>query len=249
MTATVLIAEDHDLARKKLVELLRDVDWIDCVAEVEDGPAALRAIDRLKPDLLFLDVRMPGMTGLEVLRRSTCRPHVIFTTAYPDHAVEAFELQALDYLLKPFGRERLDQALDRARQAIGSTQPPLQLERIRDALEPREHLSRIFVRKRGKILPIAVVDVERLEADADYVGVWTGGRRYLVRIALDALAVRLDPQVFCRIHRSHVVNLDFVKAMQPYDGSRLLVELRDGTQIVASRSRSRDLRHRIGIPG
>lgn len=246
MTLRVLIADDHALARAKLKELLAEVPWLECVAEVADGTAALVAIDRLMPDLAFLDVRMPGATGLEVLRQAVHKPYVIFTTAYADHAVDAFELQALDYLLKPFGRERFLKAVERARDSLAQKQKLEEIERPPEALEPAGPLQRIFVHRRGKILPILLADVEWLEADGDYVAVSTSGRRHLVRGTLEALATRLDPECFCRIHRSRIVNLDHLVAMVPFDGSRLELEMKSGTRLLASRSRSRDLRRRMG---
>lgn len=246
MTLRVVIADDHALARAKLRELLAGISWLECVAEVADGDAALATFDRLAPDLAFLDVRMPGLSGLDVLRRAVHKPYVIFTTAYAGHAVDAFELQALDYLLKPFGRERFLRAVERARESLAKKHKLEQLERSRAALEPGGHLQRIFVHRRSKILPIALADVEWLEADGDYVAIWAGGQRYLVRVTLEALAVRLDPEHFCRIHRSRMVNLDHLVAMVPFGDGRLELELRSGARLLASRSRSRVLRRRLG---
>jgi two-component system LytT family response regulator len=149
VTYRVVIADDEPLARKKLRKLLAPVEWLELVDEAADGPATIEAVNRLKPDLLFLDIRMPGASGLEVLERIEPGPHVIFTTAYDKYAVAAFELQALDYLLKPFGPERLERALARAQAALeagevrGSTE-----ERARRALGERRPLTRLFVRER-----------------------------------------------------------------------------------------------------
>jgi two-component system, LytTR family, response regulator len=245
-----LLIEDEPLARRQLRELADGVPWLACVGEVEDGATAVRAIDELRPDLIFLDIRMPELSGLEVLERVAHEPAVIFTTAFDSYAVAAFELGALDYLLKPFGRERFLAAVERARRALTAAHPEESdrdtsiISRARAALgssgEPTE---RIFVRDRGRIVPVPVREIERLEAEDDYVAIHARGRRFLVYLPLGEFEHRLDPQRFLRVHRSHVVNLDYVAALVPYDATRLQVEMRDGTKLLASRARSRELRH------
>lgn len=245
-----LVIEDEPLARQQLRELAAGVPWLSCVGEASDGAAAVRAIDDLRPDLVFLDIRMPELSGLEVLERTEHEPAVIFTTAFDQYAVAAFELGALDYLLKPFGRERFLAAVERVRRALGATRSDdderdsSTVARARAALGavagPAE---RIFVRDRGRIVPIPVREIERLEAEDDYVAVHARGRRFLVYLPLGEFERRLDLERFLRVHRSHVVNLDFVTALVPFDAARLQVEMRDGTKIMASRTRSRELRH------
>jgi two-component system LytT family response regulator len=245
MTTRAVVVEDEPIARAQLRDLLAEVDWIEFVGEAADGLSAVRLIDDLKPDLVFLDIEMPELNGLEVLRRITHDPAVVFTTAYDKFAVSAFELEAIDYLLKPFGRDRLLAALDRVRRAIRDSDDEPVATRANEAMEHLQGtgpLTRIFVRDRGRIVPIAVTDIERLEADDDYVAVHTKGRRYLVYLGMSEFEGRLDPQRFLRIHRSHIVNLDHVGAMEPFDATRLQIQMRDGTKIVASRTRSRELR-------
>jgi two-component system LytT family response regulator len=251
MTLRALIVEDEPLARRQLRELADGVPWLRCVGEAEDGSAAVRAIDELRPDLVFLDIRMPELSGLEVLERAEHEPAVIFTTAFDAYAVTAFELGALDYLLKPFGRERFLAAVERARRALGAARVDDESERdTSTATRARAALAgaggsmeRIFVRDRGRIVPIPVREIERLEAEDDYVAVLARGRRFLVYLPLGEFERRLDPERFLRVHRSHVVNLDYVTALLPYDAARLQVEMRDGTKLMASRARSRELRH------
>jgi two-component system LytT family response regulator len=243
-----LVVEDEPLARRQLRELAAGVPWLSCVGEAPDGASAVHAIDELQPDLVFLDIRMPELTGLEVLERAAHEPAVIFTTAFDQYAVAAFELGALDYLLKPFGRERFLAAVERARRALGAPRTDdddgSTVDRARAALGATAGpVERIFVRDRGRIVPLPVRDIERLEAEDDYVAVHTRGRRFLVYLPLADFERRLDPDRFLRVHRSHVVNLDFVTALVPFDAARLQVELRDGTKIMASRARSRELRH------
>lgn len=242
MTATALIADDEPLARQKLRELLVEVPWLECVGEAADGLETLRQLERARPAVLFLDIQMPGLSGLEVLARATHKPAVIFTTAYDRYAVAAFELQALDYLLKPFGRGRFLAAIERLREAVehGAEEPAL--ERAQEALAPGRYLTRLFVRDRGRILPVRIADIHRLEARDDYVAVHVAGGRHLVHMPMSEFSRRLDPERFLQVHRSHIVNLDHVQALVPYDGSRLQVEMRDGTRIMASRTRSKHLR-------
>jgi two-component system LytT family response regulator len=242
MTTRALIVEDERISRERLRELLDQIEWIECVGEAADGIAAVRMIDELRPDLVFLDIEMPGMTGIEVLSRITHDPAIVFTTAYDRYAVTAFELEALDYLLKPFGAKRLAATLERVKKALDGGETSVG-ERARAALESREPFSRIFVRDRGRIIPIAVDGIDRLEAEDDYVGVHSGGKRYLVYLTMSEFEARLDPQRFVRIHRSHIVNLDKVAAFLPEDGGRLSIEMKDGTKLSASRTRARELRH------
>lgn len=240
----VLVVEDEPLARRKLRELLSDIEWLEYVGEADSGEGAIKSIDALKPDLVFLDIQLPGVDGLEVLKRIHHQPAVIFTTAYDRYAVSAFELEALDYLLKPFGRERLDQALERARRVLEDRDAPPVRERAQRAVtaSPETPLHTFFVRDQGKLVPVHTGDIERLEADDDYVRVYTRGHVYLVYLTLNDFERRLDPQRFLRVHRTHIVNLDFVSHLVPYDGSRMQVEMRDKTKILASRARSKDLR-------
>jgi two-component system LytT family response regulator len=243
-----VIVEDEPLARRTLREIVAEVPWLELVGEAETGTRAVEMIDALSPDLVFLDIEMPELTGIEVLGRVSHEPAVIFTTAYDRYAVSAFELEALDYLLKPFGRERCLAALDRARRALSlgappnDAAPPPLVERARSVLSDTGRLTRLFVRDRDRIVPVAAADIERLEAADDYVEVHTKARAYLVYLALNDFERRLDPDRFIRVHRSHIVNLDFVKQLVPFDGSRMQVEMRDGTKILASRTRSKELR-------
>jgi len=244
-----LIVEDEPLARRTLREILAEVSWLECVGEAETGARAVEMIDALKPDLVMLDIEMPELDGLEVLDRITHEPVVIFTTAYDRYAVSAFELEALDYLLKPFGRDRCLAALERARRALpangGASEPvpaPSLVERARHVLSESGPLTRLFVRDRDRIVPVSTAEIERLEAADDYVDVHTKARSYLVYLTLNDFERRLDPERFIRVHRAHIVNLDFVKQLVPFDGSRMQIEMRDGTKILASRTRSKELR-------
>jgi two-component system LytT family response regulator len=248
MTTRAVIVEDEPIARQQLRDLIGEIEWIEYVGEAADGESAVTLIDDAKPDLVFLDIEMPELNGLGVLGRIQHDPAVVFTTAYDKFAVAAFELEAIDYLLKPFGRDRLLAALERVKRAVRGEGDIAVARRAHDALDQASAsgpLTRIFVRDRGRIVPVAVRDIERLEADDDYVAVYSRGRRYLVYLNMSEFEARLDPVTFLRIHRSHIVNLDHVSALAAYDATRLQVEMRDGTKLLASRTRSRELRHLV----
>jgi two-component system, LytTR family, response regulator len=239
-TLSVLVCEDEPLARLHLRELIEATPGLSWIGEASDGATAVTLINRLKPSLIFLDIRMPEFDGLQVLERLIHRPAVIFTTAYDLHAVQAFELGAVDYLLKPFGPDRFATAVQRAFRISTAVERDAPLvERVQAT---RGTMSRVFVRDRGRIVPIPVHEIERLEAEDDYVGIVVRGRRHLLTITLAGLLEKLDARRFVRIHRSHAVNLDFVASMVPFDAGRLSVELRDGTRLTASRAGTQLLR-------
>lgn len=240
---SVVIADDEPLSRHRLRQHLAYVEGVSIVAECAEGREVVRAVDALRPDLLFLDVRMPGWSGIEVLRRIRHKPAVVFTTAYDRYAVTAFELQAVDYLLKPFGRNRLDAALQRVRMSLGRDDAVRHINRAVVALDVDVRPDRIYVRERGNIIPIDADDVTRIEARDDYVMIHAGELRQLASVRMRDLESQLDPRRFLRIHRSHIVNVDHVKTIASHTSGRLQVTMQDGTQLFASRSRSQAIRH------
>jgi two-component system, LytTR family, response regulator len=237
---TALIVEDEPLARRRLRELIRTVPWLECVGEAASGRMAISGIDERQPDLVFLDVRLPDLTGIDVLARTRHKPSVIFTTAYDQFALTAFELAAIDYLLKPFSRERFTRAVLRARPLL-QRGTALDSERTREALSAGP-IPRLFVRDAGRVVPIRAASIESLQACDDAVIVHAQGRAYRLNLPLSELEQRLDSRIFVRVHRSHIVNLDHVTSWAPYDGSRFQITLRSGATIMASRQRSRLLR-------
>lgn len=241
MNVTALIADDEPVARAGMRDMLAAFDWVTIVGEASNGPAAVEAINTLKPELLFLDIQMPGLLGTDVLRKATHQPYVIFTTAYAQHAVTAFELGALDYLLKPFGAIRLAAAMDRVRAALGESDAHAPIDRLVEALGSGP-MTRLFVRSGGSLIPVAVDQIARFDADGDYVVAHAGKSRHMLHLSLNRLEARLDPRRFARIHRAHIVNLDHVKTFRKSANGRLEAEMLDGTRLPVSRSRAQELR-------
>ena len=241
MKSSVLIADDEPLARRTLREHLRSLGWSGEIHEAPDGKTAVAMANTQRPELVFLDIVMPGATGLEVLEQLDYEPRVIFTTAHDQYAVTAFELGALDYVLKPFGRERLERVLHRAQAALNGAAAPL-LSRARESLQRTRTLSRIFVRDGNRILPIPVASIERVQGADDYVTICTATKEYLVSLRLSDLETHLSAANFLRVHRSHLINLEYVTSIEPYDAARVQVEMKSGACIVASRTGSKLLR-------
>jgi two-component system LytT family response regulator len=245
MKVTTLIVDDEPIARAGLRAMLGAFEWVSVLGEAADGASAVEAIDRMRPELVFLDVQMPGLLGTEVVRRIRHRPYVIFTTAYSQHAVTAFAVSAVDYLLKPFGAVRLAAALERVRSAVGEPANADVLERLSGALAGGP-ITRLFVRRAGALIPLAVTSVSRFDAEGDYVYAYVGGARHVLSLPLSRLEERLDPARFVRIHRAHIVNLDHVRSFQPDARGNLRAELTDGTHVPVSRARAQELR-RLGL--
>src|SRR5262245_58775450 len=201
MTRTVIV-EDEPFDRQTLRDFLAETDWIELVGEAENGIEAVRLLSETHADLVFLDVQMPELSGLQVLEQLDYEPAVIFTTAFDEYAVRAFEFGAIDYLLKPFGRERFHKTLSRVRFSLNAAAAgvePVSL-RERTAAISIEPLTRLFVRQGDRILPLLVDTISRLEASDDYVTVYAGGRSFLVGLTLNEFEKRLPSDRFRRVH-------------------------------------------------
>ena len=236
-----LIIDDEPLARKALLRLLKMESDVEVVGEGGDGETALTLVRRLRPDLVFLDIRMPERDGFEVIGslNSGDAPAVVFVTAYDQHALRAFEVHAVDYLLKPFSRERLQMALDHMRHRIDRGLNPSaikeMLAEMRRQEAQRRYLQRIPVTLGGRIQLLPAAEIERIEAMGNYAQLITGKRRFEVRETLLSFEKKLDPAHFVRIHRSTIVNLDFVKEVQPWFKGGHLVVMKDGSELRLSR--------------
>jgi len=237
----VLIAEDEPLAAEALADWVAQMPTLQLVASCGDGASALARIRALQPDLVLMDIQMPVLTGLQVLQAlagDAHQPAVIFTTAYDEHALTAFELHAVDYLLKPFTHERFVEAIShvqRDRAAVANAVDALQTPG--DA-----PLVRVLVRDQGRIFPINVDAIEHLRSDTKYTALAVKGRSYLVRLPIVTFEQKLDPAKFVKLHRSCIVNLDFVESLTPDENSQLVARMTDGTLITANRDVSRKLR-------
>ncbi len=237
-----VVVEDEGVAAQRLHELLAAHSWIQVQGVARNGPEAVEMIDELKPDLVFLDIELPEFDGLQVLRKIRHQPSLVFTTAYDRYAISAFELAALDYLLKPFGHARLARALERVKEKFESNGVADEAEIAREALSAPTILPRLLVRHAGKVIPLLTAEIERAQADDDYATLYSKGRKFLVSLPLSELERRLDPTRFLRVHRSHLVNLDFVESMAPDENSQYRIQMRDGTTLTASRTASKRLR-------
>jgi two-component system LytT family response regulator len=253
MTAAtrVVIVDDEPLAREKLRTLLEGRAGYELVAECGDGAAAVEAIHELEPELVFLDVEMPGLDGFGVLEalEPGREPYVVFVTAYDRYALRAFEVRALDYLLKPFARARFEEALARVEERRHRSAAPGEWTEIRALLgelrAERGYAARLVVRTGQKITFVATADVDWIEADGNYARLHAGKRDYLLRETMKNVEARLDPRRFLRIHRSAIVNLDRIASVEPYFHGEYIVTLTDGHRITASRTHSARLRELI----
>lgn len=241
MTLTALIADDEPLARRLLAEYMRPHADIRVVAEADQGLAAARAITDLRPDLVFLDIQMPKLTGLEVLELTGRRDGVVFTTAHDQHALRAFELHAVDYLLKPFAQDRFDAALDRARRLRG--QPAPGLDALVAPASPR--LSRVLVRDGDGLQVLLIDDVAYIEAQADNVAFHAQGREHLKAQRISELETQLDPVRFVRVHRSFIINLAQLQGLEKTDSDAYIARMKNGKRIPVSRSGYERLRQAI----
>jgi len=273
----ILIADDEPLARQRIADLLAHEDDVQIAGMVDNGPAAVEAIERLHPDIVFLDVQMPGLTGLEVARTvgAARMPATIFVTAFDRHALQAFDLAALDYLVKPFDDERFEQAFARARRHTGLEVAQRLHERLLSVLREAEgdapgsneradrpaggtrgqapesaapaYLERFPVESRGKVQFVDAADVDYIQASGPYAELVAGTRRHLIREPMQDLEERLDPRRFMRIHRSTIVQLDRVDTLLRGAGGDYELQLKDGTRLRVSRSRREEVERRLGL--
>jgi len=241
---TVLV-DDESPARALLREYLGAHPEVEIVGECENGFVAAREIPRLAPELVFLDVQMPKLDGFEVLELIAPGPAVVFCTAYDEFALRAFEVHAVDYLLKPFGRERLAEALARVHARRGLQGPP-PAALATTARAPGAFVERIVVRDGAEVHVIAIDDVDYLEAQDDYVAIHAGKRQWLKQQPLGEIAQALDPARFVRVHRSWVAALDRIARIEPMGKDSRVAVLRDGREVPVSRGGYQRLRELMG---
>jgi two-component system LytT family response regulator len=232
---TALIVDDEDLARLVLRELIQSHTDIEVIAECANGFEAVKAVAKHKPDLIFLDVQMPKLSGFDVLELIGTETAVIFVTAYDQYAMRAFEVHAVDYLLKPIGRERFEAAFERAKSRLGEKLPPAP-ELAAAARPPKQFLDRIVVRDGTRVTLIPVGKLDYAEAQDDYVALATEGKKHLKQQTIASLEACLDPDRFVRVHRSYIVNFERVVRIEPYGKDSRLAILADNTRLPVSKS-------------
>jgi two-component system, LytTR family, response regulator len=263
----VLVVDDEPLGRQRVLDLLDAEPDVDVVGTAVDGAAAVEAIRTLQPDLVFLDVQMPRMTGLDVVQTigAAQMPATVFVTAYDQYALDAFDTAALDYLVKPFRDERFEEAMRRARRRVASDGRERLHEQLMALLQahpsgaeasapptssassaPVPYLERIAVHMRGKLRVVPVSQVEYVLASGQYVELYAAGQRYLLRESMQHLEERLDPAEFVRVHRSAIVRLSLVDALLRNEGSDYEVQLKGGVRLPVGRSRREALERRLG---
>ena len=269
----VLIADDEALARQRLEDLLRKEEAVEIVGAVDDGEQAVAAIRSLRPDLVFLDVQMSGRTGLEVVREVGPQnmPPTIFVTAYDRYALEAFDVAAVDYLLKPFDDERFEQAFRRARRLIELQEVGRLTEQLRGLLQSEvraaaaesslgdgaaatlapqrgPYLERIAVEMRGQVRVVPVETIDYITASGPYAEIHVGEKTYIIRERMQTLEERLDPSRFFRIHRSVIVRLERIDTLLREPGGDYAVQLKGGARLSVSRNRVEPLEQWMGLP-
>ena len=255
-----LIVDDEPLARRNLRVLLERDAQIEILEECRNGREAVKAIKNLSPDLIFLDIQMPEMDGFDVLAHVGPEQiqAIIFVTAFDQYALKAFDVHALDYLLKPFDDERFARALERAKSQIAAREIDKLSKRLFALLEEREserkgsiqeehYLTRLMIKASNRMVLLKVGDIDFIEADGNYAKLHVGRKAHLLREKMHDLEGRLDPAKFVRIHRSVIVNLDRIKEMQPHFNGDYIVVLEDGRQLRLSRTRREHLESKLNI--
>jgi two-component system LytT family response regulator len=236
-----LVVDDEPLARERVLSLLQQEVDVEIVGECSDGSQAVTAIQAHAPDLVFLDVQMPGCDGFEVIRHigPERMPTVVFVTAYDEYALQAFEVHALDYLLKPFGKDRFQQTLRHAREAlerrrVGELGRRL-LALVHDVKPEPQRVERLVVKSGGRVFFLRTEEIDWIEAAGNYVRLHLGPESHLFRETMNRMESRLDTRRFSRIHRSRIVNTERIKELQPWFNGDYVVVLRDGTRLTLSR--------------
>lgn len=250
----VAIVDDEELSRERMRTLLAEHSDIEVVAECADGAEALRAIDDKNPDLVFLDVQMPEVDGFEVVEAlergdpeapegsgAAKAPAIVFVTAHDDHALKAFEIHALDFLLKPFDEARFEKTLSRARRHVRQSRDTVDarllalLEDLRSERRGQRHADRLIVKSGGRVFFLRTEEIDWVEAAGNYVRLHARSESHLLRESMKNMESRLEPNTFVRIHRSAIVNIDRVKELEPWFHGEYIVIMRDGTRLTASR--------------
>jgi two-component system LytT family response regulator len=247
-----LVIDDEPLARDMIREMLESHPEAEIIGECAGGREAVETIKTLSPDLIFLDIQMPELGGFEILEsfKDSPAPYVIFVTAYDQYAVRAFEVHALDYLLKPFDRERFETAWQRAKARLTEDRLQQRDQHILTLLEELKagpsYLERLVIKTEGRVFFLDVNDIHCIEAEGNYIRVYNGQKTYLLRETISGLESQLNPKVFLRIHRSSIVRIDKIKELQPWFHGEYHVIMENGKQLTLSRNYRTNLQDAVG---
>ncbi|MBN2274532.1 MAG: response regulator transcription factor [Bacteroidales bacterium] len=246
-TIKALIIEDEELARELIKNYLKETDFIEIIHECDNGFDGLKAIGDLKPDLIFLDIQMPKLNGFEMLELVDDPPEIIFITAHNEFAIRAFEMNAVDYLMKPYSNDRLLAAVEKAAERIKNKQPSA--KRIHHLIKTpiTEKMERIVVKSGSRIRVIPVEKILYLEAQDDYVMIYTEEGKHLKQSTMKHFEDCLDPARFVRVHRSYIVQVDQVVQLEPYSKDNYILKLKNGTTIKVSRSGLKSLKEKLSF--
>ena len=239
---TCLIVEDEKPARDLIKNYLKKIDNIELLAECKNGFEGIKAINEFKPDIIFLDIQMPKLTGFEMLELLDELPEVIFTTAYDQFAIKAFEMNAVDYLMKPFSKDRFYQSVEKAIYRIINKKANNVKPLIENIIETKETLDKIVVKTGSTVSVLSLDEIIRIEAEDDYVMIYTNSRRFLKKETMNYYEKHLPPSDFIRIHRSSIVKINQIKKIEHYAKENYLVILTDGSKLKVSKSRLKELK-------
>ena len=242
----IIIVEDEKPARDLIRKYMEDHPFLELLGEYDNGFDGLKAINEQRPDAVFLDVQMPKLTGFEMLEVLDHQPEIIFTTAYDQYAIRAFEQNAVDYLLKPFSKERFAESVRKLEGRMESRSSGSSIEKIRMHLqESEEKLHRVVIKKSDRIHVISTGDINYLEAQDDYVMIYTDEGRYLKQQTMKYFEKHLDPEQFVRVHRSYIANIACIERIEPYEKTNYILILKDGKKVPVSRNGMQVLRENL----
>lgn len=244
-----IIVEDEKPARDLIKAYLKNHNEIDVIAECADGFCGVKAINENKPDLVFLDIQMPKLTGFEMIELLDEIPQIIFTTAYDQYAIKAFELSAVDYLMKPFSRERFNEAIQKAYSRMSKKEQAAEsIQNLsKKVKEDSKEVERLFIKTGTKIDVVPVANIIRVEALDDYVEIYTKEKKYLKKETMNFLEKSLPEETFVRVHRSSIVNVNFIEKIERYGKESYLLILKEGSSVNVSKSRIKSLKDQLGI--
>ena len=248
-TIKTVIIEDEAPARDLIKAYLKDIDNVEIASECENGFEGIKAINQHNPDLIFLDIQMPKLTGFEMLELLEEYPQIIFTTAYDQFAIKAFELNAVDYLMKPFSKDRFLQAIEKARKRLEDKKEGIEKVKnlINEVKEQSGEISRVFVKTGSRIDVLPVSEIIKIEAQDDYVEFFTKEKSYLKKETMNYLEKNLPKSNFIRVHRSTIINTDYLNKIEKYGKESYIVILKDGSKVNVSKSRIKELRQKLGF--